>query len=88
MRPHETPEWKELVQIRQTLEAEAELLKQNHPPRLIAYACLTTAIKTAIAAGMSVDDFEALADDALELYTGGQPTGRTRGLLIESKGDE
>jgi hypothetical protein len=72
----------QLKEIRMMLGVEAELLCQTYPARLVSYALLTTAIRTAAEDGMSVEQFAHLSLDAIELYTGREPKAGPRVIIV------
>jgi hypothetical protein len=82
-RKSDTDKAREQVQeIRDSLKTEAALLCDSYPARLVAYALLTTAIRTAAEDGMSVDQFAMLAQDTIQLYAGENPPNAPRVKLV------
>jgi hypothetical protein len=82
-RKSDTDKAREQVQeIRASLKTEADLLCDSYPARLVAYALLTTAIRTAAEDGMTVDQFAMLAQDTIQLYAGETPPNAPRVKLV------
>jgi hypothetical protein len=79
---------KDITQIRSTLEAEAQMLLESYNPRLVAYACLTTAIKAAIKGGISPADFAKLSADTIGLWCGDKPDAGGLSVIVIDTPDE
>lgn len=60
---------KDVLQIRQAIEGEAELLSADYCPRLIAYCALTTSMKFAEKAGLGPVQYAKLVGDTLSLFS-------------------